>query len=334
MRVAIFNGAGRPITLEDVPDDPLGPGDVRIAVKRCGICGSDIAMTSGSPFDYKTGCRIGHETAGTVIEVGRAVTMLKPGDNVAVLPRGFCGRCASCRAGRPLFCETGPEQIGGFGERLVITENSGFRFPDSVTMAEGSLVEPLACGRRAFRIARLQKGASVLVLGAGSMGLAAIYWARQMGAGRIVVATRTTARHEIALAMGADAAVAIAPEDPEAMSRALPVPPDFVVEATGKPGALQAAIGHAATGGTVVSLGMCTMADPIIPAIGAFKDISLCFPLGYAAEDFVETIRHFDAGRIKPRVMVTETVPLAGLPALVEEMRGPHDHLKVQIVPE
>ena len=118
------------------------------------------------------------------------------------------------------------------------------------------------------------------------------------------------------------------------MSRALPVPPDFVVEATGKPGALQAAIGHAATGGTVVSLGMCTMADPIIPAIGAFKDISLCFPLGYAAEDFVETIRHFDAGRIKPRVMVTETVPLAGLPALVEEMRGPHDHLKVQIVPE
>jgi len=334
MRVAIFNGAGKPITLEDVPDVPLGPHEVRIEVKRCGICGSDIAMTSGSPFDYRTGCRLGHESAGTVIEQGRDVTMLNIGDNVAVMPRGFCGRCPTCKAGRPLFCETGPEQMGGFGERLVITENSGFRFPESVSMAEGALVEPLACGRRALHMARLEKGASVLAIGAGSMGLAAIYWARQMGAGRIVVATRTSARHEIALAMGADAAVAISDTDPAAVARALPEPPDIVVEGTGKPGALQTAIGYARIGGTVVSLGMCTSADPVIPALSAFKEVTLCFPVAYTAEDFVETIRHIDAGAIKPRVMATETVPLTGLPALIEEMRGPHDHLKVQIVPE
>jgi len=333
MRVAIFNGAGKPITIEDVPDAPLGPREVRIEVKRCGICGSDIAMTSGTAFDYKTGCRLGHESAGTVIETGREVTLLKTGDNVAVLPRGFCGKCASCRAGRPLFCETGPEQVGGFGERLVITENSGFRFPESVTMAEGALIEPLACGRRALHMARLEKGASVLVIGAGSIGLAATYWARQLGAGRIVVATRTTARHEIALAMGADDAVAISADDPDAVARALPVPPDIVVEGTGKRGALPTAIGHARTGGMVVSLGMCVVPDPVLPVFGAFKEVTLCFPLAYTADDFIETIRRIDAGAIKPRVMVTETVPLDGLPALVEEMRGPNDHLKVQIVP-
>lgn len=333
MRVAVFNGPGKPITIEDVPDEPLGANDVRIEVGRCGICGSDISMTSGSQFDYPTGCRLGHETAGTVIEVGRGVTQLRTGDNVAVLPRGFCGHCKSCRDGRPLYCETGPTQFGGFGERLVITEGSGFRFPDSVSVAEGALVEPLSCGRHAFRMSRLEKGETVLVIGAGSMGLAAIYWARQMGAGRIIVATRTTARHEIALAMGADAAVRITDEDPDAISRAFPEPPDIVVEGTGKPGALQTAVGLVRVGGKVVSLGMCVVADSIIPAFSGFQEVTVYFPMGYSPEDFIECIRHFDAGSIRPRVMVNETVELAKLPALVEEMRGPHDHLKVQIVP-
>jgi (R,R)-butanediol dehydrogenase/meso-butanediol dehydrogenase/diacetyl reductase len=333
MRVAVFNGAGKPITIENIPDDPLPAGSVRIEVKRCGICGSDVSLTSGSPFDYATGSRMGHETAGTVIELGQGVTSLKLGDNVAVLPRGFCGHCPPCRAGRPLFCDTGPQQFGGFGERMVITERSGFRFPTSVSMAEGALVEPIACGRRAMRMARLEKGASVLVIGAGSMGMAAVFWARALGAGRIVVVTRTSARHAIALAMGADEAVSLG-DDPAALERALPVPPDVVVEGTGKPGALGEAVSRLRTGGTIVSLGMCTGHDPVVPAFNAFREATLVFPVGYTPEDFSETVRLFDAGRIRPGVAVTETIALSGLPALVEEMRGANAHLKVQIIPD
>jgi threonine dehydrogenase-like Zn-dependent dehydrogenase len=333
MRVAVFNGAGRPITIEDVADDPLPAGSVRIEVGRCGICGSDVSMTSGSPFDYAAGSRLGHESAGTVIELGQGVTRLKLGDRVAVLPRGFCGRCATCLSGRPLFCETGPNQTGGFGERLVVTEDSAFRLPSSVSLAEGALVEPVACGRKAFRMARMEQDASVLIMGAGSMGLAAIYWARRLGAGRIVVATRTAARHDIALAMGADAAVSTAGDDPEALARALPEPVDIVVEAAGKPGMVMAATQHARMGGTVLSLGMCPSPDHVVPALNAFRDLSLLFPLGYSPEDFTETLRAFDADRIRPETMVSETRPLDGLPALVEELRGAHDHLKVQIAP-
>lgn len=333
MRVAVFNGAGKPITIENIADDPLPAGSVRIEIKRCGICGSDISLTSGSPFDYAVGSRMGHESAGTVIELGQGVTSLKLGDNVAVMPRGFCGDCPPCRAGRPLFCEVGPQQSGGFGERMVVTEKSAFPFPASVSMAEGALVEPIACGRRAMRMARLEKGASVLVIGAGSIGLAAIYWARAMGAGRIVVATRTPARHAIALAMGADEAVSLA-GDPEAIERALPVPPDLVVEGTGKPGALGEAVSRLRTGGTVLSLGMCTQHDPILPAFTAFRDATLVFPIGYSPDDFTETVRLFDAGSIRPGAAVTETLALSRLPSLVEEMRGPNDHLKVQIAPD
>ena len=333
MRVAVFKGAGKPITIDDVADDPLAPGELRIEVGRCGICGSDISMTSGSAFDYATGCRLGHETAGTVIERGRGVTDLKLGDRVAVIPRGYCGTCAACKAGRPIFCETGPVHFGGFAERLVVSRQSAFRFPASLSMAEGALVEPIACGRRAFRMARLKPGDSVLVMGAGSIGLAAIYWARQLGAGRIVVATRTTARHEIALAMGADAAVTTAPDNADALARAMPAPPDFVVEATGKVGMLHGAVEQARTGGAVVSLGMCVVADTVLPAFNAFKEVSMHFPVGYSVEDFTETIRAFDQGAIRPEVTVSEVVKLADLPRLMAEMRGEHSHLKVQIVP-
>lgn len=333
MRVAVFHGAGKPITIEDVPDDPLPRDAVRIEVGRCGICGSDVSLTSGSAYDYPTGCRLGHESAGTVIEVGPDVASLKMGDRLAVFPRGFCGHCRMCREGRPMFCENGPAQTGGFGERLIVIERAAFRFPDSVTIAEGALVEPIACARRAFRMARMSKGDTVLVIGAGSMGLAAVFWARQMGAERVVVATRTAARHPIALAMGADATVIVTDEDPEAFAREFPEPPCIVVEGTGKPGALQLAAGAVRMGGTVVSLGLCAVADPVVPAFNAFKEISFFFPIAYSPEDFTETIRAFDAGAIHPRLMVTEVLPLTELPQLIEDMRRPNKHLKVQIVP-
>jgi threonine dehydrogenase-like Zn-dependent dehydrogenase len=250
-----------------------------------------------------------------------------------VLPRGFCGACANCRDGRPLFCESGPAQLGGFGERLVIRENAGFRFPDSVSMAEGALVEPIACGRKALRMARLERGASVLVIGAGSMGLAAIFWARRLGAGRVVAATRSSARHAMALAMGADAAVAVSDDDPEAIARAFPAQPDIVVECGGKPGMLAFAAAHVRLGGSVVSLGMCPVSDTVLPAFNTFREISLYFPLAYAAEDFTATIREFDRGTVRPEAIVSQVAPLDRVPAVLEDLRGAHGQQKVQIAP-
>jgi len=223
--------------------------------------------------------------------------------------------------------------MGGFGESMVITEASGFRFPQSVSMAEGALVEPIACGRRAMRVARLDKGDHVLVIGGGSMGMAAVYWARRMGAGTITVATRTAARHETLRAIGADHALATQGMDDAGLAAALPSPPGVVVEAIGKPGALAQAAGLARMGGAVVSLGMCMAPDPVLPIMAAFRDVSLHFPVGYATEDFIETIRAFDADTIRPETMVSEVAPLAALPALIEEMRGPHAHHKVQVTP-
>lgn len=333
MKVAVFNGAGKPITIEDMPDAELGPGDVRIEVGRCGVCGSDISMTSGSAFDYAAGRPIGHEFAGEVIEVGRLVSSLKVGDRLAVLPIGTCGTCEPCRQGRPLFCVNGNPLFGGFGERMVIPEASGLLMPDSMSLAEGALVEPMACGRKALRVAGMRKTDSLLVLGAGNMALSMIYWARLMGAGKIVVASRSAKRDGIAMAMGADAAVRLTDDDPAAVERVLGGPPDIVAECIGKPGMLHLAIEKAKLGGHVLSMGMCSVPDTVIPAFNTFREVSVHFPLAYSIDDLVETIRAFDGGEVRPEDMVSETIGLHDLPAMIEEMRGPHDHLKVQVAP-
>jgi threonine dehydrogenase-like Zn-dependent dehydrogenase len=333
MRVAVFNGAEKPITIEERPEEKLGPGDVRLEIGRCGICGSDISMTSGSAFDYETGRAIGHEFAGEVIEVGKDVTGIRTGDRLAVIPSGPCGTCAMCLAGRALFCMNGNSLFGGFGERKVIPATAGFPIPPSLSMADGALVEPMACGVRALRMAGMQKGARILVIGAGNMALSVIYWGRLMGAGNIVVASRSDKRDGMVMSFGADATLRIDEEDPAAIEAALGGPADIVAECVGKPGMLQVAIDKAPIGGTVLSLGMCPRPEPVTAALNSFKEVSLHFPIGYSAADFTETIRQFDAGSIDPEDMVSDTIGLDELPAMIEEMRGPHSHFKVMVDP-
>ena len=145
--------------------------------------------------------------------------------------------------------------------------------------------------------------------------------------------SRSDKRDEIVGAFGADAALRIDDEDPGAIEAALGGPPDIIAECVGKAGMLQLAIDKAPIGGSIVSLGMCTAPDPVIPALNSFKEVSLHFPIGYSAEDFTETIRAFDAGSVRPGDMVSETIALDELPGMIEAMRGPNPHLKVMVDP-
>ena len=98
MRAAIYPGNGGPVTIETLADPRPGPGEVLIRVSRCGICGTDLAMTRGGAWDYGSGVQFGHEYAGEIVELGREVSALRVGDRIAVMPSLACGRCTSCRA--------------------------------------------------------------------------------------------------------------------------------------------------------------------------------------------------------------------------------------------
>ena len=124
MRAAMFNGPGRPITIETLAEPQPGPDELLVRVCRCGICGSDVSMSSGGPASLPLG-RFGHEWAGEILEVGRDVG--NDGARIAALPVPRCGTCEGCRTGNPLFCENAGYLVGGFGEIWSFPSRRRFR---------------------------------------------------------------------------------------------------------------------------------------------------------------------------------------------------------------
>ncbi|HKT73736.1 MAG TPA: zinc-binding dehydrogenase [Steroidobacteraceae bacterium] len=332
MRAATFDGATSRVSIETLPIPRPGPDDLLIKVRRCGVCGTDVAMTSDGPFKFGSG-QFGHEYSGEVIEVGRNVRTHVVGDRIAALPVIGCGRCRGCREGNPLLCRNQATGMFGFGEYAVIPPKVAIRLPDSLSFADGALVEPMACGLHAMRLARVEPGARVLVMGAGSMALAAIYWARQLGAGRIVVLSRSAHRRDLAMSMGADAVVGF---DPDARARLSEMfggeSPDIVADCVGKPGMIALAADHVRPGGTILEVGMCMTPEPIVPARFTFGEIRLLFPMGYTTEEFTATARAFDAGRLHPESMVSDVITLEDLPVRLETLRkSAGGNLKVHV---
>jgi (R,R)-butanediol dehydrogenase/meso-butanediol dehydrogenase/diacetyl reductase len=332
LRVAVLHGPCQ-VSIDTVPDPAPAPDGLVVKVARCGICGADVSMTSGAPFGYPIGLQMGHECAGEVVAVGREVTRIRVGDRVACMPVTGCGRCEACRQGRLMLCRDYRFSGGGFADYMTPAARSVAVLPQSLSFADGALVEPLACGLHALNEAGLKGGERVLVLGAGAMAVAVTFWARRLGAGRIVVASRSAHRRETVLALGADAVVSFDEDEPDAVARALGGAPDVVAECVGKPGMLNRAIAEARFGGTVISLGMCGQAEPVIPAACAFKEVRLLFPVAWTEAEFAETVRAIDAGRVHPEIMVSEVVALGDLPGAIESLRAGRKSLKIQVDP-
>jgi (R,R)-butanediol dehydrogenase/meso-butanediol dehydrogenase/diacetyl reductase len=333
MRAAIYNGPKRPISVEAWADPTLEPGDLLVEIAYCGVCGSDVSMTSGSPFDYPVGQCFGHEYAGTVVDLGRQVSGWKIGDKVACRPKQGCGHCEACQEGRLLLCPGGRGLSAGFAEYAAVPAAAAVRLPTSLSLADGALVEPMACGLRALRSADMRGGERVLVLGAGAMALSVVWWARTLGAAAVVVASRSAHRRETCLEFGADAFHSFDEDDPADLEAALGGAPHIVAECVGKPGMIELALDHVRMGGTVVSMGMCVRPEPILPVRATFKEARLTFPLAYSPEEFEEAARAFDARGFHPEAMVSHVLPLERLGAAMDALRAGEKMLKIHIDP-
>ena len=333
MRIAVFHGPGRPLGIEQIPEPAPRPDEILIEIARCGVCGSDISMTNAGPFSYADGRALGHEYAGRVIEVGRAVSNYRIGDRVACIPSAWCGNCDACQRGHPLLCRRCQPLTRGFAEYIAIPATSAVKLPATLSLADGALVEPMACGLHALRMAGVKRGDRVLVLGAGSMALSVVYWAKILGAARIVVLSRSGHRAEVARAMGADAVEGFQQDDEARCRAALGADPDIVAECVGRAGLLKTAIERVRSQGTVISMGMCMQPEEILPAYCTFKDMRLLFPLGYTVAEFTQTARAFDAGHVRPESMVSDVISLEALPGMFESLRAGRQSLKVHVNP-
>jgi 2-desacetyl-2-hydroxyethyl bacteriochlorophyllide A dehydrogenase len=335
MRAAVFKSVGHPLQIETRPDPVPSDDEVVLKVGRCGVCGTDLAMTDGSSQTFEPDSIIGHEFAGEVVAIGRKVARIKVGDRVTALPFTGCGTCATCIAGRPNFCAQFRGMAGGFAEYVASTERVTVKLPQSLSLADGALVEPLAVSLHGVALAQMTPGARVLVIGAGPIGLGAVFWARKLGAGAIAVTASSRRGEARALQMGANTFVL--PEQagdlPQAASGALGGMPDVVIEAVGKRDLIAQAVNCVRPAGTVIVLGFCSVPDSFVPAIAVWKEVKLQFSMTYSIAEFEHVARVLDAGTVEPRAMITDTVALGAFPPVFEALRKRSHQCKVMVDP-
>jgi len=339
MRAAIFKEMSKPLVIESVPDPVPGPHDIILKVRNCGICGSDLHMTEPtSAMPLALGSIMGHEFAGEVIEVGSAVKSLwKPGDRLAGFPVICCGDHTPCinfslrgTCTKMLSVGLGAAP-GAYAEFVRIGANSGYKLPQNVSFREGAMVEPLAVGLHAVDMARMPRGATVLVIGAGPVGLATMLWAKFLGARHVIVSEKAELRRKMAAKFGATDA--IDPEKPlvSQVEKIAGKAPDVIFECVGVPGLINAAMMEAPRGGRIVVAGVCQQADTIMPLIGILKELEIQFVLGYRPDDFDYVIAMIASDRVDVEQMVTDIVDLNGLPGAFEALRKPSHQCKVML---
>lgn len=331
MKAAIYPGHGKPISIETLPDPEPGTGEIVIKVHRCGICGTDLSMTKGTAWDYGVGSQLGHEYAGEIVALGKGVEHLRMGQKISVLPSGSCGNCEACAGGNPVLCRNAGGAMRGFAEFANIPSALAIPLPDTLSMADGALIEPLAVSLYSVRQSRIKAGDNVLVLGGGTVALYAIYWARRMGAGKIVAMSRSDRRKDLCLAMGADAFIPFGDNEISEVREALGGAPDIVYECVGSEGMLAKSISQAKLYGTVTSLGFCTHADPIMPAMAAYKCVTIQFLVGYTMAEFLHIADQMDKGHVDPKLIITNNIPLIGLPRMFDTLRTQNHETKVHV---
>ena len=339
MKAAQFLEVGKPLHIADVAKPSAVPGGLVFRVLACGICASDLHAAE-VPGLLQRGNVLGHEYAGEVVEVGPNTEGWTVGDRLIALPGAPCGVCAACLAGRHSGCEQVIAQgfdlrmPGAYAEYASCVAGLAMKIPDSLSDNDAAMIEPLAVGLGAWKAANVAAGASVLIVGAGIIGLAVAKWARFFGAGDIGISEMVPARIARAKQVGADIVI-------DATQHANPITeyerltgrkPTVIFECVGRPMIAQL-IEMAPLNTHLVLVGTGMQPENFTVVSAALKRLRMTFPLAYSPEDFPFVQRMLAAGRVTVDGLVTATVSLDEAPAMFEILGKPNDHCKVLITP-
>jgi L-iditol 2-dehydrogenase len=258
MRASVMTGV-RTLQIEDRPVPTPGEHEVLVEVAAVGVCGSDVHYyRHGRIGDFVVDAPmiLGHELSGRIAAVGAAVDSGRVGQRVAVEPQHPCRRCTQCKAGRYNLCPhmefyATPPIDGAFCRYVLIDDDMAHPVPDSVSDDAAALLEPLSVAIATMRKAHVVPGSSILIAGAGPIGVTCAQAARAFGAARIVVTDLVASRREVVLRFGATEVL-----DPAAVDVTAIEPVDAFVDATGVPAAVVSGIKAVRAAGHVVLVGM------------------------------------------------------------------------------
>jgi L-iditol 2-dehydrogenase len=251
---------------EDVPAPEPGPGEVLVAVKACGICGSDVHGMDGSTGRRRPPIIMGHEAAGTIARVGTGVSGWGAADRVTFDSTIYCGQCEFCRRGLINLCDRRRvlgvscedyRRDGAFAEFVAVPQHILYRLPDGLTFEQAALVEPFAIAMHAVRRSPPALNETVIVVGAGMIGLALVQALRQTGCGRLVVLDIAPERLTLAARLGATHCLNTGSEDAAKVIQDLThgLGADVAFEAVGLSATVDLALRCVRKGGAVTLIG-------------------------------------------------------------------------------
>jgi (R,R)-butanediol dehydrogenase / meso-butanediol dehydrogenase / diacetyl reductase len=352
VRALRYHG-NRDVRIDDIPEPEVRPGTVKLQVHWCGICGSDLHEYLGGPlFSPHTDPHplvgetnpvvMGHEFAGEIVEVGEGVEGLAVGQRVAVQPTITDGTCPDCLAGNPQVCK----QIGfhglsggggGLSEFTVVPASMAKLLPESVPSDLGALVEPIAVSFHGIRHAGVQTGDTVLVLGAGPIGLTALLCLKAAGASLVVVSEVAESRKKLAEQLGAHAVLDPTVDDLAARTEELTGGRGFdvTIDAAGVQATFDAAVSLVRPHGTVLNLAVWERPIEFNPNSLVFNEATLTASLCYADGDFERVIKLLAEGRLEPQALITRRIKLADAvtEGFEELVARKDDHVKILVQP-
>ncbi|MBE3580066.1 MAG: alcohol dehydrogenase catalytic domain-containing protein [Thermoanaerobacteraceae bacterium] len=305
----------RNFRIEEVPIPAPEPNHLLIRVKICGICGSDIHAFHGTHPFISCPIVLGHEFAGMVVATGESARdEWKEGDRVIVEPSLTCGRCYNCRIGRYNICDDlkviGCQSDGAFAEFLVVPVEKVIRLDEKLTYEEGALVEPLAVGVHAVDRAEVKEGQSVLIHGAGTIGLMVLQAAKARGA-TVIISDVLDTRLVLAKELGADYTINVSKEPLDfSLKDVVPEGPDVILECSGTSISLQEAIRVARKGSRIVLVGVIDGLVPLPVSLIQDRELELVGDLMYTRQDFVRAQELIVEGQANVKRMISRVFPL------------------------
>ena len=301
MRAVVLNGPND-FAPTDIPKPVIGDNDMLLEMKKAAICGTDMRILAGTKTKgVRYPSVIGHEMCGVIAEVGKNVTGFQVGDKVSIANVIPCGSCPACLAGRENACMNrkaiGYEFNGGFEEYVLIPEiaiKSGnvIKLPEDVSFTAGALIEPLSCCIRGLKNAGTGFNDTVLIVGAGPIGLMHMQLSKIAGAKQVIVSEPNEMRREVALELGADRVVDPTKENLEQIIKDATggMGADVIVMAIGVPALVNSTLKLCKKGGTVnlvagfAGTGECTIEVNTIH----YNEINVNGSTAYKRADYLE----------------------------------------------
>lgn len=338
MRASVLRD-GRMVYRDDVDEPVPGPGQVLVAVRACGICGSDLhfakygkdllalgSQMQGLPMrnvsvDLSADIFMGHEFSAKVLEAGPDTDAPPAGTVVTSLPVLLSSR------GMDMIFQSNTT-IGGYAERMLLSAPLLLKVPNGLDPRHAALTEPMAVGLHAVNKSAIQPGESALVIGCGPIGIAIIAALANRGVETIVAADYSPKRREIAQTMGAHQSVDPAQGSPFDTTR-----PAVVFEAVGVPGIINDVLRRAPAGTRLVVAGVCMQPDTVLGFFATVKELSVQFVFAYDPTEFGESLRAIADGEIDVTPLVTGEVGLDGVDAAFDELADPGEHCKILVTP-